>query len=72
MYNAKETLRMLPFDLRIQTQQHFDYCRVFNFPKEAKLLRFTRLKWFGYDEEGPAVYREDPDTGEVVRIDFLQ
>jgi hypothetical protein len=72
MQYAKENQGMLPFDLRIQTQHRFDYCRVFDFPKEAKLLRFTRLTWYGYDEEGPAVYREDPDTGEVVRIDFLQ
>lgn len=62
---------MLRFDLRVQTNHQFDYCRMYDNPKEADLLRFSRLIWFGYDEQGPAVYREDPKTGEVVRIDFL-
>ncbi len=63
---------MLPYDCRVQANHQFDYCRVYDTPKETKLLRFSRLIWFGYDEEGPAVYREDPNTNEVVRIDFLQ
>jgi hypothetical protein len=67
----KEAHFMLRFDIRVQTKHQFDYCRVYDTPKETKLLRFSRLIWFGYDEEGPAVYREDPKTGEVVHIDFL-
>ncbi|MDC7228837.1 MAG: hypothetical protein PQJ48_00860 [Sphaerochaetaceae bacterium] len=61
---------MLGYDLRVQTTFRFDYCRVFDPPKEHELLRFSRLIWYGYDEEGPAAYRKDPRTGEVVRIDF--
>lgn len=63
---------MLAYDHRVQENFKFDYCRIYDDPTEDKLLRFSRLIWYGYDEQGPAVYREDPNTGEVLRIDFLQ
>jgi len=63
---------MLAYDHRVQENYKFDYHRIYDDPKDNKLLRFSRLIWYGYDEQGPAVYREDPNTGEVLRIDFLQ
>ncbi|MGE4583818.1 MAG: hypothetical protein AB7C91_04155 [Sphaerochaeta sp.] len=68
--NNEET--MLHYDQRIQTNHPFDYCRVYDDPKDPKLAEFTRVIWFGYDEEGPAVYRENPSTGKIVRLDFLK
>jgi len=62
---------LLSYDVRHKAQKPFDYSCVYDIPKERTLMRFTRLLWFGYDEEGPAVYREDPTNKEIVRIDFL-
>jgi len=63
---------MLHYDVRVKLEAPFDYCRIFNLPDNPKIASFTRLLWYGYDEEGPSVYRQDPKTGEVVRIDFLK
>jgi hypothetical protein len=62
---------MLQYDYRIHANFYYDPLQV-NMPAtEPSLYRFTRLIWHGYDEGGPAVYKEDLLTGDVVRIDFL-
>ena len=62
---------MLDYNLRHKSQKPFDYSHVYDLPEGRELQRFSRLIWYGYDEEGPAVYRKDPKTNEVIRIDFL-
>ncbi|WP_332446262.1 hypothetical protein [Sphaerochaeta sp.] len=62
---------MLNYDLRVKLEVPFDYYRIYQFPKDAEYFSFTRLLWYGYDEQGPAIYRQDPKTGQVVRVDFL-
>ena len=61
---------LLNYDYRQKAEKTFDYSHVYDLPKDRRFLRFSRLIWFGYDEEGPAVYRKDPATNEVMRIDF--
>lgn len=62
---------MLAYDIRVQVNCLFDYCKVFSMSNDD-LREYTRLIWYGYDEVGPAVYRKNPETGMVVRIDFLK
>ncbi len=61
---------VLEYDRRFKTDVPFDYYRIYDNPKEPELRFFSRLLWYGYDEEGPAIYRQNPKTGEVIRIDF--
>ena len=63
---------MLSYDSRIKLEVPFDYVHLHKIPKNATLGSFSRLVWYGYDEEGPSVYRQNPKTGEIVRIDFLK
>ncbi|MGH0053531.1 MAG: hypothetical protein ACQ5SW_09110 [Sphaerochaetaceae bacterium] len=68
----EDSFAMLNYDLRVNAGVPFDYFRVFQCPKTASLIAFRRIIWYGYDEEGPAVYRKNPKTGKVVRIDYYQ
>ncbi|MDD2394749.1 MULTISPECIES: hypothetical protein [Sphaerochaeta] len=61
---------MLAYDYRIQTNLPFDYYRIYSIPNKPELTDYTRLLWYGYDEEGPTIYRQNPQTGQVVRIDY--
>lgn len=61
---------MLNYDVRVREKLPFDYYRIYESPQEPELTGFSRLIWYGYDEEGAAIYRQNPKTGEVVRIDF--
>ncbi len=63
---------MLHYDVRTKLEALFDYCRIYDVPDNPKMASYTRLLWYGYDEEGPSVYRQNPRTGEVIRIDFLK
>lgn len=62
---------MLVYDVRVKLEIPFDYCRIHEVPDTPRMASFTRMLWYGYDEDGPSVYRQNPKTGEVVRIDFL-
>jgi hypothetical protein len=61
---------MMYYDYRIQANFFYDPGRVYDQASESSLKRFTELLWHGYDEGGPTVYKKDPYTGDVVRIDF--
>lgn len=61
---------MLSYDLRIKTDIPFDYYRIYEPLKNPELNGFSRLIWYGYDEEGAAIYRQNPKTGKVARIDY--
>ena len=61
---------MLEYDVRVKAEVPFDYFRVFQPPKDASIGPFSRIIWYGYDEEGPAVYRQNPRTGKILRIDY--
>ncbi len=63
---------MLAYDYRIQANLPFDYYRIYSIPGKPELSKYSRLLWYGYDEEGPAIYRQNPETGQVVRIDYLR
>jgi len=59
------------FHHRIAARMPFNAAMVHNRPTLPALARFTELVWYGADDEGHCVYRRDPSSGEVVRIDFL-
>ena len=61
---------MLSYDLRVKMDVPFDYCRIYDVPQDHVVDSFTRMIWYGYDEEGPSVYRQNPHTMEMLRIDF--
>lgn len=61
---------MMYYDYRIQANFFYDPLQVYDQAREPSLMRFSELLWHGYDEGGPAVYKRDPYTGEVLRIDF--
>ncbi len=63
---------MLAYDVRVHANAPFDYFRVFSHTKIPVIAAFTRIIWYGFDEEGPAVYRKNPHTGEVARIDYYE
>ena len=71
-YNSIKNTKMsnMPYDLRIHANLVFDSSRVYDPPREYSLNRFSRVIWFGRDYEGNCVYRQDPITSEIVRIDF--
>ena len=58
------------YNLRLQAPMPYDESRVFAPPSDPRLLRFTEVVWYGWDDEGWCVYRRDPTTGEIARIDF--
>lgn len=62
---------MLKYDYIIQANFQYNPLRVHEPAREPSLRRFSKLIWHGYDEGGAAVYKEDPVTGEIVRIDFI-
>ena len=59
-----------PYDHRIAANFAYDASRVHDPPTDARLARFEVLIWHGQDDEGLCVYKQDPRTGEVLRIDF--
>jgi hypothetical protein len=63
---------MLHYDHRIKLEVPFDYLNLHKVPKDTTIASFSKLIWYGYDEQGPSVYRRNPKTGEVIRIDFLE
>ncbi len=63
---------MLKFDHRIKVEVPFDYLNLHKVPNNATITSFSTLLWYGYDEQGPSVYRRNPETEEVIRIDFLE
>lgn len=57
-------------NFRIQAYVAYNPSRVVNKPTDARLAQFTELLWNGCDDEGFCVYRRNPITKQVVRIDF--
>ena len=55
---------------RIQANMHFNPTRLTMPATDTRLMRFTELLWAGQDDEGWCVFKRDPVTGEVIRIDF--
>ena len=39
--------------------------------RHPSMRRFTEVLWHGEDDEGYCVYKKDPKTGDVIRVDFL-
>ncbi len=39
--------------------------------KHPSMMRFTEVVWHGEDDEGYCVYKKDPKTDEILRVDFL-
>ena len=61
----------MPFDFKAKANFRYDSTRVNNTPRHQTLMRFTELLWHGEDDDGVfCVFRKDPKTGEVVRIEF--
>lgn len=58
------------YHYRVQANMTFNPNLVNMQPTEPALQRFTNLTWYGSDDEGNCVYRQDPHTGEILRIDF--
>lgn len=59
------------YNYRVQANFHFDWKRVKSFSAGSQLKRFTELVWAGRDGEGWCVYKRDPYSNDVIRIDFL-
>ncbi len=60
----------IAYHYRIKANVPFDERKVYDPPTLPELQRFTEVVWYGMDDEGWCVYKRDPYTGEVVRIDF--
>ena len=58
------------YNFRIQALMNFNWDKVNFPPTDPNLQHFTQLIWAGQDDEGWCVFRSNPYTGEVVRIDF--
>ena len=58
------------YDYRIQANMNFDWNKVNAPATDYRLNRFSILLWAGQDDEGWCVFRKDPITGSIVRIDF--
>ncbi len=59
------------YHFRIQAYVPYNSTMVVNKPTDTRLIQFSELLWHGYDDdEGFCVYRRNPLTKEVVRIDF--
>ena len=63
-------MAMYSFHHRIRANMPYNAAMVANRPTNAQLMAFTELLWHGHDDEGYCVYRRNPITKEVVRIDF--
>ncbi|MEM4734994.1 MAG: hypothetical protein QXS20_04670 [Candidatus Thorarchaeota archaeon] len=61
----------LKYDHRVKANFAFDATKVGLPSRHPSLMRFTEVLWYGKDDEGYCVYKKDPKTGEVLRIDFL-
>ena len=59
------------YHFRVQANMPFNPVMAQNRPTDPSLQRFSELIWYGTDNEGNCVYRRDPFTKEVVRIDFF-
>lgn len=58
------------YDYRITAVAVYNPHRVHEPPNDQRLERFTDVVWHGLDDEGYCVYKRNPWTGEIVRIDF--
>ena len=58
------------FHCRIKANMPYNAAMVANRPTDSRLMQFSDLLWHGRDDEGYCVYRRNPMTQEVVRIDF--
>ena len=58
------------YHFRIQANMPYNPAMVASRPTDSRLMPFTELLWHGCDDEGFCVYRRNPTTKEVVRIDF--
>lgn len=58
------------YHIRVSANMPYNPNLVYNQPTEYSLQRFTELLWHGLDDEGYCVFRGDPITREVIRIDF--
>lgn len=55
---------------RIQAEFQYNPVMINRPATDPRLAPFTRVMWHGLDDEGYCVYKQNPVTGEVVRIDF--
>jgi hypothetical protein len=61
----------MSFNFRAKANFSYDANKVQNPPRHQTLMRFTELLWHGEDDDGVfCVYRKDPKSREVVRIEF--
>ena len=59
-----------PYNYRVQANFNFDWSKT-NYPAtDPRLAPFTELIWSGQDDEGWCVFKRNPATTEVLRIDF--
>ncbi len=58
------------YNYRVQANLHFEWKQINSFSTDARLKRFTGLIWAGRDDEGWCVYKRDPYSNDVIRIDF--
>ncbi|MBD3159186.1 MAG: hypothetical protein GF309_10395 [Candidatus Lokiarchaeota archaeon] len=58
------------YHYRIKKNARFDRSKVYSSALHPQLKRFTEVIWAGQDDEGFCVFKRDPHTGEVLRIDF--
>jgi hypothetical protein len=48
----------------------FDYYRIYSIPNKPELTDYTRLLWYGYDEEGLPFIDRILKPDKCVRIDY--
>ena len=58
------------FHYRIQGNMPYNVAMITNRPTDNQLIQFAEILWYGCDDEGYCVYRRNPMSKEVVRIDF--
>jgi hypothetical protein len=58
------------YNYRIRANANFNWSLVNAPPTDFRTRRFTVLLWAGQDDEGWCVFKEDPATGDILRIDF--
>lgn len=62
----------LPYTFRTKANFKFDETKVGLPSRHPSLMRFTEVVWYGEDDEGYCVYKKDPNSGDVLRVDFVK
>ena len=58
------------YDIRVQANFNFDWNQVNQPSRDPRLSSYTELIWAGQDDEGWCVFKRNPYSGEIIRIDF--